>query len=266
MASTGDKLNIDLKLTKETNIINNNTYEGQEVQPGTILTANTLADRASTEYGAYITNYTPTNGVNEEGIKWKIFHADTEDNNVYLIADSYVPIKNTAETKNYIPGEYYEETKGRYAFDLGALRGYTNGIADIDSNITNKWLKQYTREEDTTSADGWSVCATAYLLDTTAWSGFKDSTYAEYAVGAPTIELFVASYNKTHPNRTIKTQVEEYGYNVDWSDESSEDYRLAGLDTSESLYVINNTFSHTPTDGVEGMWLASPANNVWYAR
>jgi hypothetical protein len=34
---------------------------------------------------------------------------------------------------------------------------------------------------------------TAYLLDTDEWSGFADNSYAEYAIAAPTLELFAAS-------------------------------------------------------------------------
>ena len=230
------------------------TFSGDKTAPiitiGNGITAGTLT---ADDYGGYVTNYTPTNGVNDEGTQWRIFHSDGE--NIYLIADTYVPLKNTARAKNYVPTGY-RSTSGDYGFDLYGYENY-NGTADIASNIANKWLKKYTTAGYTATSTNKNAKATAYLLDTNAWSGFKDSTHAAYAVGAPTIELFAASYNKTHPSRTIETQVNSTGYDVKWSDGSFGDYYISGLDTSESLYVISNSFDDT----VYEMWFASPAGN-----
>ena len=252
MASTGDKLNVNLKLTKDTNTTTNNTYEGVytgAAGTGTYVTADTLP---VADYGKYVTNYVPTNGVNDEGIKWKIFYADTEDDNIYLIADTYVPRTNTAGTKNYVPTGY-NNTRGRYAFDFHGADSY-NGTKDIVTNITSKWLKKYTDAGYTATSEQLNGKATAYLLDINKWAGFKDSTYAEYAVGGPTIELFTASYNMTHLTRTIETQVNSTGYSITWSDGT---IGIQGeLDPNESLYVISNSFDGT----IDDMWLASPSS------
>ena len=164
----------------------------------------------------------------------------------------YVPMTNSDGTKNYIQAED-RNTNGRYGFDINES-GYS-GTADIAENIANKWLKQYTEAGYTASKAYGNGNGTAYLLDTNEWAGFKDSTYAQYAVGAPTLELFAASYNKTHQNRTIETQVEELGYDVKWSDGSFGNYRISGLDTTERLYVITDSFEGSP----KSMWLASPS-------
>ena len=255
MASTGDKLNVNLKLTKEANTIEDNGYTGQYTGGSgagagggaTYITADTLPVE---DYGGYVTNYTPTNGENDEGIQWRIFYSDEE--NIYLIADTYVPLTNDLGTKNYILTGY-TNTSGRYGFDLMSYTNY-NGTKDIDSTIASKWLRQYTLAGYTSTSENRNAKATAYLLDTNVWSGFKDSTYAKYAVGAPTIELFTASYNKTH-EKDIELQVEEIGYDVKWSDGSFGEFFIDGLNTTESLYVISDTFDDT----VYGMWLASPS-------
>ena len=147
MSSTGDKLNVNLKLTKEPNTITDNGYTGQYTGSNgagagggaTYITADTLP---VADYGKYVTNYVPSNGVNDEGIQWRIFHADTEDDNIYLIADTYVPLTNEAGNKNYVPTGY-SSTSGDYGFNLYGYQNY-NGTSDIASNIANKWLKKYT--------------------------------------------------------------------------------------------------------------------------
>ena len=214
--------------------------EAPKVIIGDQISAETLT---ADNYGGYVTNYTPTNGVNSTGTQWRIFHSDGD--NIYLIADSYVPVAG------YVPTGYIN-TSGTYGFDLyGYSMGY-KGTADIDSKIANKWLSQYISAGDNKSV---SANATAYLLDTTAWAGFKDSKYADYAVGAPTLELFAASYNATHPTKTIETQVNSNGYDVAWSNGSYGEFLINGLETSKSLYAISKTFDDT----VYGMWLASPS-------
>ena len=215
-----------------------------------VITADTLP---VADYGKYVTNYVPTNGVNDEGIKWKIFYADTEDDNIYLIADTYVPLTNTTGTKNYVPTGY-DMTNGRYGFDLIAYKNY-NGIADVASDISNKWLEKYATAGYTSNNKYKNGRATAYLLDTNAWSGFKDSTYAEYVVGGPTVELFVASYNKTHTTRTIRTQVNTTGYQIAWNGGTFSN-GIYGLNENENLYVISDTFGNPP---ISQMWLASPS-------
>ena len=269
LASTGDKLNINLKLTKEANTIQDNTYNGAYTGSGTgggsgsggsggsangitaaQIYAMTDAEKTAI-YGATVTNYTPTNGVNDEGIKWRIFHAD--NTNIYLIADTYVPLTNEEETKNYVPTGY-NLTSGRYGFDLYAYENY-NGTSDVDSNIASKLLKQYTTAGYTATNRFMNAKATAYFLDTNAWSGFKDARgYAEYAIGGPTLELFRDSYNITHET-DIDTQVTAAGYKVKWSKDASYSSYISGLKTNESLYVISNTFDNA----LYGMWVASPS-------
>ena len=141
-------------------------------------------------------------------------------------------------------------------FTTHPSNAYTNynGTMDIASNIASKWLKQYTDAEYTASNAEANGKATAYLLDTTAWGGFKDSTYAAYAVGASTIELFNASYNKKHPDKTIEIKIEESGYDIRWSDGNFGTNSVTGLDPTGDLYIIEKNFGST----IYGMWIASP--------
>ena len=238
------------------NTTSENQYWFDNTAPKIIIGDGITAETLTAEnYGGYVTNYEPTNGVNDEGIGWRIFHADTEDDNIYLIADSYVPLTNEAGTKNYVPTGY-SSTSGDYGFDLYGYENY-NGTADIASNIVNKLLKKYTTAGHTATNTYENGKATAYLLDTNAWSGFKDNTYADYAVGAPTIELFETSYNKTHASKTITTRAAGTGYYVGWSGEGEANRTELSLgDTGwNGLYVINEIVD----ENVGGLWIASPS-------
>ena len=327
LASTGDKLSVYLNLTKEANVVEENTYSeaasyplyfgkiykaslgsdemtaifyedgsmisyvndelyytcragniiyGQEsfsIPDGTIfeisedkteitfefnsipvtiqLQQDTEIKTASTvtkyDYGAYVTNYTASNGIN---VKWRIFHSD--GSNIYLITDE--PIES-----HYIPSGKngtFNNINSNLDSDLNALNDYT-GTVDIDSTLASKWLSKYTTAGYTAISKNTNAKATAYLLDTNAWSGFKDKDgYAHYAIGAATLELYAASYNVISPSKTIQTQVNDRGYLVKFGPDEVFDTQISVNDSFADLYSAA---------GVE--YVASPAgdgiNNIY---
>ena len=252
-ASFGDRLQATIKLTKpQNNSGTQNTYTGDgsdeenDGKPDTskILTA---ADITVEDYGGSISNYSSKNGAN---VGWKIFHSD--GSNIYLISDNYV-------TNQYRPtgkgGTTYNSSYGSYGANLNSRSDYT-GASDItSSNPAKKWLSKFTYTSTSNN-----IRSTAYLMDTNVWSNFTDNEgHAEYAIGGPTIELFAASYNRTHTTKTIETQASKTGYTVKWNDEEyntdGDNFWIEGLSKSENLYIINDSYGST----VFGMWLASPS-------
>lgn len=194
--------------------------------------------------GKEVTGYTCDNsaGVN----KWKIYHSDGK--NIYLIAD------------NYITGEYIPTKDGAtmtastsktnaYYFEDTLLNKYTGAASITDTNIT-PWLSYLKSSYGGSDNKNRNMKATAYLLDTEIWKGFKNSTKAKYAIGAPTLDMFVASYN-TRFAKQIETIVQETGYKLKFTDGDSYGYSLS---TYEYLTA------HQNKDGYAYyMWLASPA-------
>ena len=98
---------------------------------------------------------------------------------------------------------------------LGALAS-SNIEYIIEDDRVAKWIRGLT----TFKATNANMKATAYLLDTEAWSSFKDEEEkAEYIIGGPTLELFIASYNMNHEkkiNVVIADEVLTYGSRRDW--------------------------------------------------
>ena len=248
LASTGDKLNVNLKFTKEkTEQKDDNSYsdeedEGQEPEEEPKLTASQVT---ANEYGKYVSNYHPTNSSN---VGWRIFHSD--GTNIYLIADNYSERGKVPKTAG--GASISTNTSKLRAFGFANIVNGYNGSSDItETHLARSLLQKFQY-----SSENANMKVTAYLMDTTRWNGFEDGTYAKYAIGSPTLELFADSYNKTHSDKTIETQVVDvgkgHGYDVKWNDGSFGTYSISGLDSKENLYVIENT-------SAMGIWLASPS-------
>ena len=194
--------------------------------------------------GKEVTGYTCENSA---GIsKWKIYHSDGK--NIYLIADNYI-------TAEYIPtkdgatmtaGTSYTNA---YYFNDALLNKYTGAASITDTNIT-PWLSYLKSSYGGSDNKNKNMKATAYLLDTEIWKGFKNLTKAEYAIGAPTLDMFVASYN-TRFVKQIEIIAQETGYKLKFTDGDSYEYILNTYD-----YLT----AHQDKDGyVNYMWLASPS-------
>lgn len=226
------------------------------------INANTIASATDTEkannyYGKSV-NYTSANGVTG----WKIFYADT--NNIYLIADDYVDVaklpKGTNEEGQSV-GSAPANTNTSYpkAASFNNVRDvYSTGAARITTDTIKNLNSSFFARSDANTNTNVNMKVVAYMLDTTAWSTFKDSNgKADYAIGGPTLEMLFKSYNKKHPGKNYEAQATSAtGYQLrvnggTWKGytDSSSDY----LDSSDSLYVLPSS------KGANAIWVASPS-------
>ena len=241
-------------------------YGGKIEEAG--LTVGDMTEEQKKELiGKYVTNYEPASNnaiVTEEGIpgKWMIFNID--DENIYLIASDYIntdycPTKNGAtvtKSSSYPRGASFSGVYNQYAG--------SSDVTQVGKELNYDYFLNPEKAYTSTSSN---MKAVAYMLDTNAWSGFREEGVAEYAIGGPTIELLFEAYNKAHPDDEypngkykaraksatgyeISTDGGEEGGNT-WSDDitSSADY----LNDSDPTFVINSTAN------AYGMWLASPS-------
>ena len=241
-------------------------YGGKIEEAG--LTVGDMTEEQKKELiGKYVTNYEPASNnaiVTEEGIpgKWMIFNID--DENIYLIASDYIntdycPTKNGAtvtKSSSYPRGASFSGVYNQYAG--------SSDVTQVGKELNYDYFLNPEKAYTSTSSN---MKAVAYMLDTNAWSGFREEGVAEYAIGGPTIELLFEAYNKAHPDDEypngkykaraksatgyeISTDGGEEGGNT-WSNSitSGADY----LDHSDPTFVI---YSHT---NANGMWLASPS-------
>lgn len=224
----------------------------------------------STYYGKYITNY---NSLSDAGIKdatgqlgkWQVFLAD--DTNIYLIASNAIH-------KDYAPLDY---TGSNYSLNFSNILSlYNTNTAGNPSVaiILGKLNKQFQYHEWLNTPENLrnyqNQQAVLSMLDTEKWSeytngnnnkiGFKNSTYASYVIGGPTVEMFCKSYNETHGGLDIIPKPKDdnniyyqNGYNVQKGEIL--DRSVGDLKVSTQSELVS---------GINGMyfknlyWLASP--------
>ena len=243
------------------NMINGNNQEGEEDNG---ITAIDVANDPTKYYGKIVTGYNCEN--NPDVDNWQIFHSDGE--NIYLITNDYVG--------NYVdyseeevpegpeePGEIPEpepdpddpeniDQKSDYVLEENVVSRYT-GAQDIiaEGDRITKWISHVNRYPQNTNMN---IKSTAWLLDTNVWNIFKDEENAEYAIGAPTLEMFIASFNTIFSEQSIDydTTYEE-GYRIKLNTEENYKYYNIGIIDTLGMYVLMN--SEKPCTGY---WIASP--------
>lgn len=167
------------------------------------------------------------------GSGWQILYAD--DDNVYIMPKGYLtagtfPITQYQGAQDF---ENLDETK--YP---AIAAGWLNKL--YGKNFTN---------------DAPSMKAVSFLLDSSnsKWSSLKND-FADWVIGAPTMELIVESYNTVNPdNKLTVGDVNENGY-------------------YPKLHESDNGLIHMPNDGInpwnngENYWIAAPRDQegVYY--
>ena len=162
--------------------------------------------------------------------EWNLFYADKD--NIYLIAEDYL-IKN-------IPNS--------------TINDYSEGAKLItDAKVQALNSEFFSKYPESTNINMQSI---AYILDTKAWKGFAGKD-AEYAIGGPTIELFLKSYNEKYKSNYKAKVTSEFGYKIStdggqtWKNTLSREERF---NRKDPLYVIRST------KNADCMCVASPSD------
>ena len=191
-------------------------------------------------YGKKVTNYTAG------GKTYRIFYIDTEGkfgdkNTVYLKADW---TSNDTILSNYI--------------------GYTPSGTDL---ATYKKLNPSWAAQRGSSTSSWNdnEYAAAWLCSPSQWTTYYDSTKANYAIGSPTAEMYVASYNQvSHTTGNYKlgatyraTDYPGYIYIVNRTQQNSGYW--TGTDSLDYTGYNSMYCGRKGSKGDYWWWLASPS-------
>ena len=90
------------------------------------------------------------------------------------------------------------------------------------------------------------------MMDTSddVWGKWANSNFAEYAMGGPTLEMYVKSYKDSHPESSISCDVTgTSGYTYS---------NASGLEASDEN---NEIYIKTSAENAYAMWLASPSSH-----
>ena len=210
-----------------------------------IITAKNVTENPNKYYGVEVREYI----CNSKGVsKWRIFHAD--NSNIYLIADDYI-------SNEYVPtsrGGTEVDKHNNYSISFFDISNDYPGANWISSNSKGKkWLNEYLNYSSTST--NINIRCVAYMMDTSVWNIYA-GTDAEYAMGGPTIELFCASYRKTHPSKYIEYQVKSSnGYELKWNTDNNYSASISGLSKDE----FNSIYMKSDKTKTKSMWIASPS-------
>ena len=209
------------------------------------LTAEQIAANKEKYYGKVAENYT------QGGLTYKIFYVDKENkfgdgaNTVYLKADYKDEISLTT--------------------DISSLT--TDDIQKF-KNMNPKWAAQRGSAQSE-----WKINekGAAWLCAPSQWTTYVDNTKATYAIGGPSVEMYIASYNDVkHDTGTAKGGLSaEYSS----SNEPGYIYKVNGELQNSGWYTNTDTLDYKGYNsmyaGKNGRktgywWLASPSSSDYY--
>lgn len=218
-------------------------------------------------YGSVVNNY--NNAISTaSNNSWKILYADNQ--NIYLVADDYITYEQlpskTKNSTNYNFCDTGREYKVKfYNYSSNDIyNAYSNGLNEIvdtqyaTANAIKMLNKSLLIDRTPSSPNQSNSQAVSCMLDTDLWKKFMDKTdgtgYAEYAIGGPTLEMVINSYNQSHgTDYTCEVETKAWGENyVIPVDENSNSVKLSN-DVNQVYYIKSNISQN-------GWWLASPVN------
>lgn len=198
-------------------------------------------------YGDKI-NYS-ANGIDD----WKIFYNDGE--NIFIITSSLIPNSKVQDSIGLESrrSQYLGNYNVIWDSDSPEFTKYS-GANSINKDLAKKYqLEWIDRHSEDTNLN---MNVIASLFDTNNWSAFVDSNYAESAIGSPTLEMFVKSWNEKYPNRKLYYSDGEYGYYIGEQENPTTNgiYNIEELEQDKLYNIVPEQFSD---DGM-GFTLASP--------
>ena len=102
--------------------------------------------------------------------------------------------------------------------------------------------------------------AVSTLINTANWDGYVNTSYADYAIGAPTLEMWVASWNAAYGDKLkLYTNKNSNGYYVGTGSNSTTSYNQELSGTNWKNNTLYFPHGNSSVDNCYGSWLASPS-------
>ena len=205
-------------------------FDANDLTIGTAINAD--------KYGQKVTNYTVKTSEMSTNI-WRLFYQDS--NYTYLITDECIGI--------YKPSNYYSP--------------YTNGsMVSIIGQKLNPMLLEAGTFFVEMNIDS-SILTTAWLTDTTNWSTYVDDEDVVFAIGSPTLELYVASFNATAsangatPIATLTLGTHGYRMPARVELETSYNYGIYNKNLQSKWWIAS------PTSGGSGQFVVNASERIF---
>ncbi len=192
-------------------------------------------------YGKKVTNYKASDS---DTNTYRIFYVDKDND----FKDGY----NTIYLKADFSGSVHCST----SYDASQT---------LIKRMNPLWAtKGNTVEAETTTISNKNEQAAAWLCDPSKWTAYCDTDKANYAIGGPSVEMYVKSYNQTHGDNALGCQYQTH-------DAPGYGYKVKGTIQNSGWYTNSNTLDYSMTyksmycgqngENTGTWWLASPSAN-----
>lgn len=159
------------------------------IATGTATITATANDGSGKSVSCSVTVLEPTITYSANGVTdWELLYEDENESLMYIITKDYLPIGK-------VPSGAGLSTKGTYVAYWSSAPSYQT----IDDSVRTKFMFNWSKS---TSYN--NIKAVSTLLNTSTWAAFANGTSGSttiensYAIGSPTSELWVASWNNKY--------------------------------------------------------------------
>ena len=193
-------------------------------------------------YGKKVTNYKASDS---DTNTYRIFYVDKDND----FKDGYNTI--------YLKADYSGIVSCSTSYDASKT---------LIKKMNPLWAtKGNTVEAETTTISNENEQAAAWLCDPSKWTAYCDTDKANYAIGGPSVEMYVKSYNQTHGDDALGCQyqtnnVPGYGYKVNGTIQNSGWY--TNDDTLDYSMTYKSMYCGQNGNKTGDWWLASPSADV----
>ena len=189
-------------------------------------------------YGKKVTNYKASDS---DTNTYRIFYVDKDN----YFKDGYNTIYLKADFLGSVSCSTSYDASQTLIKKMNPLWGEKRGTSE------SSW---YTNEQ-----------AAAWLCDPSKWTAYCDTDKANYAIGGPSVEMYVKSYNQTHGDDALGCQyqtnnVPGYIYKVNNTIQNSGWY--TNNDTLDYSMTYKSMYCGQNGNNTGAWWLASPSANV----
>ena len=189
-------------------------------------------------YGKKVTNY------NANGKTYRIFYVDKDND----FKDGYNTI--------YLKADFSGSVRCSTSYDASQT---------LIKRMNPLWAtKGNTVKAETTTISNENEQLVAWLCDPSKWTAYCDTDKANYAIGGPSVEMYVKSYNQTHGDNALGCQYQTH-------DAPGYGYKVKGTIQNSGWYTNSNTLDYSMTyksmycgqngENTGTWWLASPSAN-----
>lgn len=186
-------------------------------------------------YGKKVTNYKASDS---DTNTYRIFYVDKDN----YFKDGYNTIYLKADFSGSVPCSTSYDANQTLIKKMNPLWGEKRGTSESSWKSNEK--------------------ASAWLCDPSKWTAYCDSDKANYAIGGPSVEMYVKSYNQTHGDDALGCQYQTnqapgYGYKVNGTIQNSGWY--TNNDTLDYSMTYNSMYCGQNGTKTGYWWLASPS-------